>query len=164
MRNDESRPAARPIVLTGPSGSGRGAVAGLIRARSSSVRVPVAVTTRAPRPGERPGAEREFVTAARFDALLAAGELLAPATIGPDRYAISRAALRRAGGHPQLIPLDPAGARQVRHELPRSVLVLLVPRAGDEMALTGLNPDVVMVCESVERVAAELLGLLGSSF
>ena len=163
MRNDESRPAARPIVLTGPSGSGRGAVAGLIRARSSLVRVPPLVTTRAPQPGERPGAEREFVTAAHFDALLAAGELLAPATIGPDRYALSRAPVRDTTA-PVLIPIDPAGARQLRHALPRSSLVLLLPRTVGEDPLAGLNPDVVLVCESVERACAELLGLLGSSF
>ena len=163
MRNDESRPAARPIVLTGPSGSGRGAVAGLIRARSSLVRVPALVTTRVPRPGERPGVDREFVTSAHFQALLAAGELLAPATVGPDRYALTRTSGRDPRA-PVLIPIDLAGARQLRRALPASRLVLLLPAAAAEPSPAGLDPDVVLVCESVEHVCGKLLGLLGSSF
>jgi guanylate kinase len=164
--DDEARPAARLTVLTGPSGAGRESVAELVRARFASVWLPVPATTRPPRPGEVDGLDRLFLDPGAFDRLVAAGGLLEWSRTGPHRRGTPRAGVRDrlAAGTPVLLPLDLPGALAVRAVAPDAELVLLAP--------PGHRPDPAVAAavahtvrhDRAERVADELVGLLGSSF
>ncbi|WP_431900434.1 guanylate kinase [Micromonospora chalcea] len=164
--DDEARSAARLTVLSGPSGAGRSSVVEAVRARLASVWVPVVATTRPPRPDERDGVDRVFLDAPAFDQLIAAGELLEWCRIGPYRRGVPRAEVRTrlAAGRPVLLPLDLGGALAVRAAAPGARLVLLAPPA------YRADPDVAALFahavahDHTERAAAELVGLLGSSF
>ncbi|SCG73954.1 nucleoside/nucleotide kinase family protein [Micromonospora coxensis] len=163
--DDETRPAARLTVLTGPSGAGRDGVVELVRARSPSVWVPVPVTTRPCRPGEADGVDRLFVTPAEFDRMVAAGELLEWFRLGPHLRGTPREPLRArlAQGWPVLLPLDLPGALAVREALPDVRLVLLTPPGrGPDPALAAAVGHTV-VHDRTERAVGELVGLLGSS-
>ncbi|MFC0005265.1 guanylate kinase [Micromonospora siamensis] len=161
----EARPAARLTVLTGPSGTGRGGVARLVRARLPSVWVPVPVTTRPAGPGETQGVDRHFVDAGDFDRMVAAGQLLEWTRIGSYRRGLPREPVRArlAAGRPVLLPLDLPGALALRATVPDVRLILLVP--------PGHRPDptVTAVAEHTVRhdhtgrAVTELVGLLGSS-
>ena len=66
----------RLVVLSGPSGVGKGSVIAAVRRRHPDVWLSVSVTTRPPRPGETEGVEYHFADQAEFDRLVAEGELL----------------------------------------------------------------------------------------
>jgi len=164
--DDEARPAARLTVLTGPSGSGRHSVVEQVRARFPLVWVPVPATTRPRCRHEVDGVDRLFLDPAGFDRLIAGDELLEWCRIGPYRRGLPRAGVRDrlAEGRPVLVPLDLPGALAVRATVPDPQLVLLAP--------PGYRPDPAVaaafahtvVHDRTERAAAELVGLLGSSF
>ena len=123
------------------------------------------MTTRPRRDPEIDGVHYHFVDHAEFARLQAAGELLEWSDIGPHRYGTPGAPVRDRlrGGQPVLLPIDPAGARQVRAAVPTARLVYLAPPDGPDRG-AGAEFDVTVVNDSVERAAEELLGLLGSSF
>ncbi|MEU1887366.1 guanylate kinase [Micromonospora sp. WMMD987] len=163
--DDETCPAVRLTVLTGPSGAGRGGVVEAVRVRSSSVWVPVPVTTRARRPGETDGVDRLFREPVEFDRMIAAGELLEWSRAGPYRRGTPRAPLvdRLARGRPVLLPLDLPGALALRAALSWVRLVLLLPPGHLPDPAVAARAAHTVRHDRTERAADELVGLLGSS-
>src|SRR5690606_8170696 len=125
VSNDDARPAARLIVLSGPSGVGKDSVIELIRARSRSVWLSVSVTTRPKRDYEVDGVHYYFVDRSQFRQMVERGELLEWAEFAGNFYGTPRrpveARLRR--GLPALLKIDLQGARQVRRAMPGALLV-----------------------------------------
>ncbi len=64
------------IVLTGPSGAGKGTMVQELLARIPRLRLAVSATTRARRPGEGDGVHYWFITDEEFDRRLEAGDFL----------------------------------------------------------------------------------------
>ena len=133
-------------------------VAGL-RKECPEIWLSVSVTTRAPRPGEVDGREYHFVSEAKFDQMLARGDLLEWAAFAGHRYGTPRGPLaeKLAAGVPALLEIDLAGARQVRQAVPDALLVFLAPPNWEELVrrLTGRGtepPDVIERRLAVARV------------
>ncbi|MBQ0906276.1 guanylate kinase [Micromonospora sp. U21] len=164
--DDEARPAARLTVLAGPSGSGRESVVELVRARSPSVWIPVPATTRPRREREIDGEDRVFLAPAEFDRRVAVGELLEWSRIGPHRRGTPYPPLRARldAGQPVLLPLDVTGAQLVRARLPDARLVLLSPPGHRPDAAVAATFEHALTHDLTDRVVAELVGLLGSSY
>jgi len=120
-------------VLAGPSGGGKTTVCRRIVGSRPDVRFSVSATTRAPRPGERDGADYRFLSRESFDALVEADGLLEWAEVHGERYGTPRETLSNAseGGSHLLLDIDVQGARQVREREPGAVLVFLLPPTGD---------------------------------
>ncbi len=59
------------LVISGPSGAGKGTLAGMLLEQDRSFSFSVSVTTRAPREGEIQDVHYHFVDDAEFDRLLA---------------------------------------------------------------------------------------------
>ena len=150
-------PAGQLTVLSGPSGVGKSTLVAELRRVCPQIWLSVSATTRQPRPGEVDGREYHFVTAAEFDRLLAAGELLEWASFAGNRYGTPAAPVREklAAGVPALLEIDIAGARQVRAALPGALLVFLAPPSWDELVrrLTGRGTEPAEVIERRLRVA-----------
>jgi guanylate kinase len=186
---DDARPAARLVVLSGPSGVGKDSVIELIRARSPWVWLSVSVTTRPKREYEIDGVHYNFVSRAEFERMIADGHLLEWAEFAGNLYGTPRAPVegRLAAGIPVLLKIDLQGARQVRAAMPDALLVFLAPPSPEELKrrLVGRGTedeetlrrrlqhadeelaaepefDVTVVNDYVERAADELVGLLGS--
>jgi guanylate kinase len=186
---DDARPAARLVVLSGPSGVGKDSVIELIRARSPWVWLSVSVTTRPRRDYEVDGVHYNFATRAEFERLAAGDQLLEWAEFAGNLYGTPRAPVeaRLAAGIPVLLKIDLQGARQVREAMPGALLVFLAPPSPEELKrrLIGRGTedeetirrrlehadeelaaepefDVTVVNDFVERAADELVGLLGS--
>src|SRR5262245_11718170 len=184
---DDARPAARLTVLSGPSGVGKDSVIELVRARSPWVWLSVSVTTRRIRDYEVDGVHYHFVDRTEFEHLIRAGQLLEWAEFAGNLYGTPRGPVeaRIAAGIPALLKIDLQGARQVRVAMPEAQLVFLAPpsweelqrrligrgtddaetirrrleHAHDEMAAES-EFDRVVVNDSVQRAADELVGLL----
>ncbi len=139
------------VVLAGPSGVGKSTVVDRVVELDPQVWVSVSVTTRAPRAGEVDGVDYSFVSAERFDQLVASGQLLEWAEFAGNRYGTPREAVdvRRAAGVPVLLEIELQGARQVRATVPDATLVFLAPPSWEELVrrLTGRGTESADVVE-----------------
>lgn len=139
---DAGRPAPYPaadrgrlVVLSGPSGVGKGTVISRIRQRYPQLWLSVSVTTRWPRPGEVDGKEYHFVDEAEFAHMVARGEFLEHATYAGHHYGTPRQPVeeRLARGEHALLEVELHGARQVRASMPEALLIFLAPPSWVEL-------------------------------
>jgi guanylate kinase len=121
----------RLLVVSGPSGVGKGTVISGLLARQPEVRVSISCTTREPRPGEQDGREYYFVSDAEFDRRRDAGELLEWAEVYPGVYYGTPLGLvveSLAAGVDLILEIDDQGAQSVRRQLgEQAVLVFVAP-------------------------------------
>ena len=101
------------IVLSGPSGVGKGTVCKALLARNPQVKLSVSATTRAPRPGEMEGVSYFFKTRDEFERMIAAGDFLEYMDVfGMNYYGTPRAYVEQqlAAGNDILLEIDVKGA------------------------------------------------------
>jgi len=181
--------AARLTVLAGPTAVGKGTVVQALLAAHPEVWLSVSATTRPPRPGEVDGVHYFFVDDARFDELVASGQMLEWAQVHrKHRYGTPRAPVlaQLAAGRPALLEIDLQGARQVRGTMPEALFVFLAPPTPQDLVdrIVGRGTedpaeqarrletakielaaeaefDAVVVNDVVERAAGELASLMG---
>ncbi len=124
------------VVISAPSGAGKGALRRALLARDRGIRFCPSVTTRACRPGERDGEDYQFVTASDFDALVARGELIEWALVFGCSYGTPRLAIEHltAAGLDVLLEKDVQGAVALRRVYPDGVFVFVVPPSLAELA------------------------------
>jgi guanylate kinase len=177
----------RVIVISGPSGVGKGTVVRELLERRPDLVYSVSCTTRPPRPGEVHGRDYRFIDAGTFGRLVEEGAFLEWVEIyghrsgtlwGPIIQELER-------GRDVILEIDVRGAVTVRERLPGAMLVFLVPpseeelarrlrsrrtetedqlkrrlsEAGGEMAAAAMF-DHVVVNDDVERAAAEVAAIL----
>lgn len=125
----------RLVVLSGPSGVGKGTVLRRVIERLGHATPSVSVTTRAPRPGETDGVHYHFVDDAEFDALVASDALLEWAHYAGARYGTPAqpVADARAAGLDVVLEIEVQGALQVREASAEAILVFLAPPTFEEL-------------------------------
>ncbi|MEN9216069.1 MAG: guanylate kinase [Gloeomargarita sp. HHBFW_bins_162] len=119
----------RLIVLTGPSGVGKGTLLKHLCQRHPELQVSVSLTTRAPRPGEIPGQSYIFVSREAFQAAIQAGELLEWAEYAGNYYGTPRQPVEEAlrQGKWVILEIEVVGARQIRQNFPQARLIFICP-------------------------------------
>jgi guanylate kinase len=119
----------RLVVVSGPSGVGKGTVCKALLAAHPEFHLSVSATTRSPRTGEVAGQHYHFLTHAQFEAKIAEGAFLEYATYNGQHYGTlaepTLAAL--AQGKVVVLEIDPQGARQVKANFPQAMTVFLRP-------------------------------------
>lgn len=131
--NSSLSPSARRlgqlIVLSGPSGVGKGTLLKQLRQRHRGLRVSVSVTTRQPRPGEIDGQHYCFVSPDRFAGMVEQGELLEWAEFAGNCYGTPKAPIERAiaQGQPIILEIELLGARQIRQSFPEAKQIFVLP-------------------------------------
>lgn len=145
---------AFPVVLAGPSGTGKTTLARRLVQGSRDFCFSISATTRAPRPGERAGKDYHFVDRAGFEAMVAAGQLAEWADVHGQLYGTPRVELEVAerDGRHVVLDIDVQGARQIRRTVPEALLVFVFPPTVDALIqrLTGRGT------EADEQVARRL--------
>lgn len=119
------------LVVTGPSGAGKGTLIRQVLDHVSEVEPTVSATTREQRPGERDGREYIFLSLSEFLDGIERGEFLEHVRyVSGHRYGTLRSELERirAAGRIPLLELETEGALRVKHEVPRSVTIFISAR------------------------------------
>jgi guanylate kinase len=128
-----SRPSV--IVVTGPSGAGKGTLIRKLLERVPDLEVTVSATTRDRRPGEREGREYRFLTPDAFLAGIESDDFLEHVVyVSGHRYGTLRSELERirADGHVPLLELETEGALDVKAKEPGAVTIF-ISAAVDEL-------------------------------
>ena len=122
------------IVISGPSGVGKGTVLGIAMEKRKDLRFSVSATTRDPRPNERDGVHYYFITRERFEAMIAAGEFLEYSEHNENYYGTPRGqALEKMETGNVLLDIEPNGAAQVRKTAPDATLIFIMPPSVEEL-------------------------------
>src|SRR6202140_348109 len=134
------------FVLSSPSGAGKTTLSRMLVAETPALQMSVSATTRQKRPGEIEGKDYFFVDQARFDAMVAKGELLEWATVFDNRYGTPRAPVEAAlsAGQDVLFDIDWLGPQQLREKARADiacVFILLRPAADLEKRLHSRAQD-----------------------
>lgn len=119
------------IVVTGPSGAGKGTLIRELLERVPDLEVTVSATTRERRPGEEDGREYWFLSSADFLARIEADEFLEQVEyVSGHRYGTLRSELDRiaADGRVPLLELETEGALRVKRLLPAAVTIFISAR------------------------------------
>jgi len=116
----------RVLVVTGPSGVGKGTLIKALRSEFPDLRLSVSATTRAPRSGEVDGRDYHFLSPEDFDRKVEAGEFLEHATYAGNRYGTLRS---ETEDDPVVLEIEVEGARQVREALRDAIQVFIAPPA-----------------------------------
>ena len=123
-----SRKKGKLIVISGPSGTGKGTVcARLLEDKMNDFSV--SMTTRSPREGEVDGREYYFVTREEFEKNIEAGNFLEHATVFDNLYGTPRDMVvnRLERGHNVILDIDVQGGLQVKKAMPGAVLIFILP-------------------------------------
>ncbi|MBQ3864694.1 MAG: guanylate kinase [Clostridia bacterium] len=117
------------VILSGPSGIGKGTVAARIREMFPEIVTSISATTRSIRPGEEEGVHYFFKTQEEFDRMIADGEILEYATIYGNRYGTPRAFAEKMLDEGKIILLDieTVGAENICRQYPDAVSIYLLP-------------------------------------
>jgi guanylate kinase len=128
-------PRGALVIISGPSGAGKGTLVDRVVARVPRVWVSVSATTRAPRPGEVEGQDYIFLSNDEFARRIEAGDFLEWAEVHGNRYGTLRSSVeaRLAEGCDVILEIDPQGALQVKELMPEAVLVFIVAPSFDEL-------------------------------
>ena len=138
VRQNQNKIARRGLmfVLSSPSGAGKTTLSRLLLRADRKVELSISVTTRPKRRGEISGSDYYFIDRARFDEMVAAGELLEWAEVFGHRYGTPRRPVTKAlqAGRDVLFDVDWQGTQQLREKARTDLVsVFILPPTANEL-------------------------------
>lgn len=123
------------VVISGPSGVGKGTVLKLLRERNSNITYSVSVTTRAKRPGEEDGKDYFFKDFDEFKDMMHDNEFLETAEVYGDYYGTPKKQVLNMlnAGKDVILEIDTVGAMNVKKQYPEALLIFILPPSIDEL-------------------------------
>lgn len=123
------------LVVSGPSGSGKGTVCNELLERNDNVIFSVSTTTRSPREGEEEGVNYFFIDENRHREMVDRNEFLESAYVHGNYYGTPKEFVLDEidKGRVVLLEIDVQGALQVEKVYPEAVTVFLLPPSMEEL-------------------------------
>lgn len=121
------------IVLSGPSGAGKGTICAALRKEMPNLVYSVSMTTRAPRVGEEEGISYFFRTKEEFKELIAEDAFLEYAQVYDNYYGTPKSHVMKLleEGKSVILEIDIQGAMQVKDRFSDAVFIYIVPPSLD---------------------------------
>lgn len=134
------------IILSGPSGVGKGTVrAAIFKDNKFNYVYSVSATTRQSRPGEVDGVDYYFVSKEQFQQYIEEDALLEYAEYVGNYYGtpIQKIEENLAAGNDVFLEIEVQGALKVRERMPEGIFIFLAPPSLDELKsrITGRGTD-----------------------
>lgn len=152
------------IVLSGPSGVGKGTLCARLRQLAPDLVYSVSATTRKPRAGEMDGVNYFFKTREEFEEMIRAGELLEWAEYVGNYYGTPKSFVQETidAGKDILLEIDVQGAMQVKKHFPECVSLFVLPPSLDELRnrITGRGTETESSIRERMEAAVEELKLM----
>lgn len=137
--------SGRLIVVTGPSGVGKGTLVKSLLERHPELYLSVSMTTRTPRLGEIHGKHYYFVSRSEFEEKIKRGEFLEWAEFAGNYYGTPKQSVEEQiqQGKQVVLEIELEGARQVRSHFPEALRVFILPPSMSELErrLRGRSSD-----------------------
>ncbi len=124
------------LVVSGPSGVGKGTLVKALMERNSRIKMSVSATTRAPRPGEIDGVHYFFKSEEEFKAMVDRGEFLEYIHVfGSKYYGTPRSFVEQqlSNGYDVILEIDVQGAMKVKQAFPDAVLIFITAPSMSEI-------------------------------
>lgn len=178
------------IILSGPSGAGKGTLLAEVKKQGFEFALSISVTTRAPRENEIDGVHYFFKSKEEVIEMQKNDELLESKIVfGNNIYGTSKKFVEEnlAAGKNVVLEIDTEGALEVKSKIPDSVMVFIVPKSLDILynRLAGrgtekeeqiakrfgnakkeiaqaTNYDYILINDSIEKCANEFIEIIRS--
>lgn len=123
------------VVLSGPSGVGKGTVCRTLRKRGTSLQYSISVTTRQPRDGEIDGVHYFFKSKNEFQEMIANNQLLEWAEYVGNYYGTPVDYVHQTleSGQDVILEIEVQGALQVMDHFPDALFIFLAPPSLEEL-------------------------------
>lgn len=123
------------IVVSGPSGCGKGTICNELLKRNNNVNISISATTRKPRVGEIDGQSYFFVSEEKFKEMIENNEFIEYAHVHSNFYGTPKKfVLDKLGkGEDVLLEIDVQGALQIKKIYPKGVYIFILPPSMDEL-------------------------------
>ncbi len=123
------------LVLSGPSGVGKGTVCNALLKDYPKLKYSISVTTREKRPQEQDGINYYFKSPEEFEGMIQAGGLLEYANVHGNFYGTPKDFVLEQieNGETVILEIDVQGALQVKQNHPEAVFVFLIPPDMEEL-------------------------------
>ncbi len=125
----------RLIIITGPSGVGKGTLMRSLLQRHPELYYSVSATTRPPRSGEIDGKDYYFISRSKFEQLVQQSEFLEWAEFAGNYYGTPREPVERQirEGKSVVLEIELEGARQIRTTFPSAKSIFILPPSLPEL-------------------------------
>ncbi len=177
------------VVLSGPSGSGKGTLLKRVREEYENIRFSISATTRSPREGEVDGKNYFFVTAEQFKSMIDNDKLVEWVEYCGNYYGTPRQYVEESTsqGFDILLEIEVEGALNIIKKYPDCVSVFILPPSFEELRrrIEGRGtekPDVidrrleraknelkfvnhydyVVINDNLEEAASEIINILSA--
>lgn len=149
------------LVISGPSGAGKGTVAKTLL-ENKDYCFSVSSTTRKPRPGEINGVDYDFISWNEFESRIESGEMLEYARYVGNLYGTPKKFVneRLNRGFNVLLDIETVGAFKVKELMPEALLVFVCPPSMEalEQRLRGRGTETEeAIRHRLKRAADEML-------
>jgi guanylate kinase len=123
------------IVISGPSGAGKGTVCQEFLKRHPETLLSISMTTRQPRKGEIDGVNYFFRDIKTFEGLIEEGGFLEYAKVYGNYYGTPRGFVNQnlLSGKDVILEIDIQGALQVKDKFDEGIFIFIVPPTMDEL-------------------------------
>ena len=153
------------VVISGPSGGGKGTVVRQVREMMPELALSVSATTGPPRVGEEDGREYYFLDRYAFEEMVAREEMLEYTSYCGNYYGTPKKEAQSimASGKNMILEIEVEGASQVKRLYPDAVSIMLIPPTIEEMRqrLIGRGTEPIETVEKRLSRAAEEIKLAG---
>lgn len=129
------------LVLSGPSGAGKGTVSEALMKSQDDIVFSTSLTTRQPRPNEVDGENYFFVSKEKFFGMVENDELLEYAQVHNNFYATPKKFVydKIEDGEIVLLEIDVQGALQIKERYKNVVFIFLLPPSMSELRTRLVN-------------------------